>query len=280
MNYSKVLESVKLGEELSSSSYTLIRKKLCNEDFAVFDQLFKIAIGEDSGDIGLAQRIINLSPKYMTKASSIECFEKYINLFKENPKGKIGSQIYQMSTSIINNKVIPPSYKFEFFLQGYPSNGIIEKLNVQELDYFLDQFALEINHQWPLNSGCLTSILFESLKRSKISAFKSLNFCLTKQMELCRQNPNERYILEDLIKHILRSNLINHLDNDLFNECLSSWKQLENDTALKFQQNNHHQTKKRLDRLKEGYGLMKDLFRTSLSQRSDVLSQLDSMLMG
>lgn len=128
MDYAKVLEKVKKGEELSSSSYTLIRKNLCNEDFTTFDQLFKIAIGEESGDIGLAQRIINLSPKYMTEASSIENFEKYIKLFQQNPKSKLGSQVYQMSTSIINNKHIPPRYKFIFSFTGIPLMELLKNL--------------------------------------------------------------------------------------------------------------------------------------------------------
>lgn len=278
--YEHILDQVKANLDFSSGTLTHLRKTIINRDWDTFEELFTLALSSSEYS-HVAKSIVTIAPRYLSNQENITKFQKYIDYLQVGKKSSESRLVLQMSSVIMNNPHLPALYKFKILEISMISTACLEKLTTKCLDVILEEFAKVVDDAFfPNPYTGMFQIIFEALGRKDFQSHASLSHCLQSYLAFNRSTPNERYLNEDFIKRMVKSPILHSLSNDVLNEALTCWKQLESDTAQKFLHNQHHQTKKRLTRLQDSYLIMKDLFRNSLENRSDMLSKLDSLLMG
>lgn len=278
MDIKKYINKIKSGQVLKPHTITALRKVILNEDFEAFEELLNLVDKSKSISSQMAFKVIYLAPKYLSNAESILKFKKIIDSYDYSATTSVprNQAISNMANQVILNPHLPIEYKFSFYKQsGQTVDG--SKLSSAFLDYSLKEFyTLNLSKTPP----GLSQLIFQSLTRKDITSIKELNDLLVKFLNHNKTSQFMSEFNEDLIKSILKFPKVSDFDNNLFLECLNAWNDLINKTQIKFNHNNHHQTKKRLHRLQNEYQSMRELFRNSLSTKGDSLSVLDSFLMG
>jgi hypothetical protein len=271
----KLVAKIVNNLELKPFELTLLRKKLLTEDFKFVITLLDLSTKNNYW----ALRVLSLAPKYFKNANpeNLEKFKSLLSEFQQQGNNYIYQKAFHsMASQILLTSIIPNNLKTIYFTQN------IQSLDTDRLaDDFVDHTVKFIYDQnYPnLPAGAL-QIVYQALKRRKIFNVLELNQLLLIHLNYNLKTPGLSEDNEFLVKNINLSPHLPKFDSFLLHKSLESWHDLINKSQMKYDINQHHQTKKRLDRLNQEYQDMRLKFREILGQKDDALSQLDKFLLG
>lgn len=270
------------GQNVYSNDLTYLRKNLTLHSFSYFQKLLKEGEKESFNNprTQLTLRILSLVPKYFVAGDSLNQFKILLLQEAQKPNNiALSKSIQIMAAQIIMSDLIAPEEKTFFFNRNQQSvNTDFISLNL--IEYGVKYFQNQSSQLGKQQSYGIYQILYQALKRKNFTSLPELNLLLIHMVKNHNTITNHDEFHEHFIKEIKNSPHLKEFGNDLFKEILSGWQVLINTTQIRFDYNHHHQTKKRLERLKAEYFSLRDQFREILSHRTDPQSQLDYLLMG
>lgn len=271
------------GEQVYSNDLTYLRKNLTSNNFSYFQKLLKEGDKEsfNSPKTQLTRRILSLVPKYFTAGESLEQFKSVLQQEALKPtSAPLSKSIQTMAAQIILSDLISPEEKIFFFFNRGQQSVNTDYISLELVEYGVKYFQQQAINFGQQQSYGIYQIIYQALKRKNFTSINELNLLLVHMVKNHNTLNNRDEFNEDFIKEIKKSPHLKSFSNDLFKEVLSGWQILINTTQIRYDYNNHHQTKKRLERLKAEYFVLREQFREILSTRNDAQSQLDAFLMG
>lgn len=278
--FNKIWQS---NNSVYSNDLTYLRKNLTLHSFNYFQKLLKEGEKDHFKDPRphLALRVLSLVPKYFVAGNSLNKFKELLKQEAEKPiNAPLSKSIQIMAPQLIMSELILPNEKIFLFERSTQSVNT-DFISLDLIEYGITYFKnTRHTHLGQPNSYGVYQLVYQALKRKDFKPLGDLNLLLTEMVKTHNSIQNHDEFHEHFIKEIRTSPHLNSLGNDLFREMLTGWQTLINTTQIRFDYNNHHQTKKRLMRLKDEYMVMRETFRNILSQRTDPQSVLDSFLLG
>jgi hypothetical protein len=266
-----------------SNDLTYLRKNLTLHNFSYFQKFLKEGEKDsfNSPRTQLVWRVLSLAPKYFVAGDSLTNFKEVLAQEAAKPiNAPLNKSIQIMAPQLIMSDMIAPEEKIFLFDRSQQSVNT-DFISLELIEYGIKHFqANRHNLLGQPNSYGVYQLVYQALKRKQFKALPELTLFLTEIVKTHNTINNHDEFHEHFIKEIKTSPHLNLFSNDLFKEVLTGWQNLINTTQIRFDYNHHHQTKKRLMRLKDEYLVMRDLFRNILNQRTDPQSQLDALLMG
>lgn len=265
--------------DLTAMDFTFLRKNIFKSDFRNFELFLKWAkvSGKTTVQNQIALRVLYLAPKYLENNDNLAKFQSLLGKYRQDPTFH-DRAFRQMAAQILYNKLIKPEEKFFFLERGKIANNP-EYLDLEFIEYGIKELVNAPVTQLTMTGS--RQIIQQSLSRGSFSGLPELSQVLVRVLNYNLQNPAFNNSNEELLKLIWQSPHVANLSDEVYLIFLKCWQDLVNQSQIKFDHNNHHQTKKRLIKLKDSYVIMRDKFRQIRgTQNDDILAQLDYFLLG